>query len=403
MEQPTIQWVKNDTITNQANEIMLEYFNQAEMEKVRRFHRTIPQYRETSLHRLDQLADALAVAKIFVKDESQRFGLNAFKVLGASYAMSKRMAMLLNREIDGIGFNDLKSGQLGERLPDLVFAATTDGNHGKGVAWVARELGYPAVIHMPKGTTRERYNNIRQLGAEALITEYNYDDTVDRLAALAEANHWLLIQDTECRGCREVPRWIMQGYGTMALEMIDQLHGEAPTHLFLQAGVGAFAAVMTVIFKTVFGEKAPAVILVEPNQADCFYRSMVNGRRVFVTGGMESIMAGLCCGVPNPVAWEILRRQVDCFVSVPDWVTANGMRILGNPLRGDPAVTSGESGAVSIGLAEWIARDTALRDAFGISRESKIITISTEGDTDQEMYRKIVWYGGYADERGRAS
>ncbi len=398
MKQP-IQWVRNINVNNEINQIGFDYFNLDEMEQVRRFHRTIPQYSETPLRRLEHFANELGLNEVYVKDESSRFGLNAFKVLGASYAICKRLAQTLNQNIETIDFGYLQAPERKAQLPDLKFAAATDGNHGKGVAWVAKQLGYPATIHMPKGTTPERCQNIRDLGSEVVVTDRNYDDTVNRLAELADAHNWLMIQDTECLGCREVPLWIMQGYGTMAVEVLNQLNGVRPTHIFLQAGVGAFAAVMTFIFKTFFKEAPPLIIIVEPDQADCFYRSIRSGREIAVTDAMNSIMAGLCCGVPNPVSWQILKEQGDYFVSAPDWVTANGMRILGNPLPGDPAVTSGESGAVAIGLLAYLAQDPALKTALQLDGASKVVTFSTEGDTDQTMYRRIVWYGAYPDER----
>ncbi len=394
-----VKWVKNESIKRGIAGIGLKHFNVAEIEKARRFHQTIPQHRETPFYHLENLSKRLGVRQVFLKDESLRFGLNSFKVLGASYAVAKKIAQQINMDIGRIDFSQLKSKEFKEKFPDLVFAAATDGNHGKGVAWLANELQYPAVIHMPKGTSRERYNKIVELGGKGVITDDNYDDTVKHLAELAYDNHWLMIQDTQCLGCLEVPIWIMQGYGTMALEVMEQLGGEVPTHIFLQAGVGAFASVMTVVFKMLFPENPPVVIIVEPNKADCFYRSVAQGRKTCITGNMDSIMAGLCCGEPNPVAWDILREYADCFFSVPDWIAANGMRVLGNPLQGDLSIISGESGAVAIGLLDYLARDPKLMAGLGLDAKSKILAFSTEGDTDQEIYRSITWYGAYRDER----
>lgn len=371
--------------------------NKSDLYEVKSFHESFEQYKKTPLVKLDQLANFLGLSNIFVKDESLRFGLNAFKVLGASYAIGKHLSQKLGKNISELPFSALKSKKVKNELGNLIFATTTDGNHGRGVAWMAKQLGYKCIVYMPKGSTQNRVNNIAEFDADVSVTNWNYDDTVRFTAEQASKNGWEVIQDTAWEGYTEVPTWIMKGYSTLAQEAIEQLHGTIPTHVFLQAGVGAFASVIASIFVSTFEKNPPKIVIVEPEKADCFYRSCKAGRIEAVTGEMNTIMAGLACGEPNPVGWDILKCCTDVFVSAPDWVTARGMRVLGNPLKGDNRIISGESGAVTAGLLS-ILSDTKykdLRETLKLDKNSKVLLISTEGDTDPEIYRNIVWNGDY--------
>lgn len=367
-------------------------------EEIRRaaaLHATLPGYAPTPLVKLDQLARRLGVGALYLKDESKRFGLNAFKALGGSWAIADYLRQTL--ALEGELSLDALRAALAGREP-ITFITATDGNHGRGVAWTARVLGQKAVVYMPKGSATERLENIRAQGAQAKITEYNYDDTV-RMAALdAEENGWVLIQDTAWPGYETIPTRIVQGYGTLALEMVKQLRdrGEgAPTHLFLQAGVGSFAGAVLGCMVETYGGDYPITTIVEPDKADCVYRSAAadDGRLHFVTGDMDTIMAGLACGEPCTVVWPVLNSYADAFVSCDDDTAARGMRLLGRPEGEDPVVVSGESGAVGAGLLERImsGRYEELRKALKLDEHSRVLLISTEGDTDRENYRKIVF------------
>lgn len=364
--------------------------------RARRFHEGFPEYQATPLIALEDLARRMGVAAIHVKDESCRFGLNAFKVLGGSYAIGNCIAKKLGGGLEGLPLRELLNGNANGKLRGLTFATATDGNHGRGVAWTAHRLGMKSVVYMPKGSAAERLANIRALGAEASITDLNYDDTVRLARTESEKNGWILMQDTAWQGYEEIPGLIMEGYTTMAAEAFEQLGGRLPTHVFLQAGVGSMAAAVAAYFAAVGGEDRPTVVIVEPDQADCFYRTAAadDGELHAVTGEMRSIMAGLCCGEPSPLAWEILRDYADGFVSMPDAVAARGMRVLGNPFGKDPRVISGESGAAAFGAAIEILTNpehVQLREKLCLNENSRILCFSTEGDTDRENYRRIVW------------
>lgn len=367
-----------------------------ELAEAGRFHRSMPGYAPTPLRRLSRLAARWGVGEVLVKDESPRFGLNAFKVLGAGFAVGKVLARRLGRPLDELPFDALKDPALRTRFPDLVFAATTDGNHGRGVAWTAAQLGFPATIFMPKGTTAARLDNIRRLGQKAEITPWNYDQTVRWVAAQAAEKGWEVIQDTAWEGYVDVPRWIMQGYSTVVRETLEQLRC-VPTHVFLQAGVGAFAAVVAALLIDHFGEAAPRIVVLEAQPAECFYESIRLGKKTAVEGDLTTIMAGLACGEPNPLAWDILKDCAAAFVAAPDDAAAFGMRVLGNPLAGDDAVVSGESGAIGPGVLGWLTRPDYADQAraLGLGPDSRVLCFSTEGDTDPDMYRKITWEGAY--------
>lgn len=378
-----------------------ERFGEENAKKARSFHRSFPEYKETPLVELNALAKKLGVASVYVKDESYRFGLNAFKVLGGSYTIGNYIAKKLGVDIAELPYEKLIGSDIRQKIGQVTFVTATDGNHGRGVAWTANRLKQKSVVYMPKGSAAERLENIRALGAEASITEWNYDDAV-RLAKEGQDKYgWVLVQDTAWEGYEEIPGWIMEGYTTMADETTEQLKGEKPTHIFLQAGVGAMAGAVCGYFASVYGDaERPIIIIVEPNQADCIYRTAKanDGQLHFVTGDMNSIMAGLCCGEPCSIGWNVLRDYADHFISVPDYIAAQGMRILGNPLPGDSKVISGESGAVTLGFVAEVLCNPALRDlknALALNQDSRILCFSTEGDTDRENYRRIVWDGLY--------
>ena len=372
-------------------------FSVEEAEKALSFHSGLEGYEATPLRKLDALSRFLGISGLYVKDESYRFGLNAFKALGGSYALARVMA-----EKTGKGLEEITQTPAGT----FTFVTATDGNHGRGVAWAAKNLSQKAVVYMPKGSARERLENIRRLGAEAEITELNYDDTVRFAKSQAEKNGWILVQDTAWEGYETIPTWIMQGYMTMALEAVKQLGEVRPTHIFLQAGVGAMAGAVTGFFSNYYGDSMPKLSIVEPDRADCLFRTAkaADGTLHKVEGDLDSIMAGLCCGEVCTVGWEVLRHHGDYFFSCPDYIAADGMRVLGNPLGGDENIISGESGAVTSGLVYRLMTDKRLEEwkkAVGLDRDSVVLCISTEGDTDRENYRRVVWEGWYCDPDGR--
>ncbi|WP_020006322.1 diaminopropionate ammonia-lyase [Salinicoccus albus] len=395
------KYVLNENFSPEFNGQELSYFNTDNIKKVLDFQKKHELYTNTPLESLPDLAEYLNIADIKVKDESHRFGLNAFKVMGGIYAIAKYLADQLGRDIESLSFQELQSPAVREEIGNITFITATDGNHGRGVAWAARVLGQQSVIYMPKGSLPSRLEAVRDEGAHAEITDYNYDETVRMTAGLAEENGWVMVQDTAWEGYDQIPLWIVQGYAAIAHEIIQELeekNAEPPTHIFLQAGVGSFAAAIAAYFKQYYKENAPTFLIVEPDQADCYYQSFssVNGDMEIVTGDMATIMAGLACGEPNPRAFRILSQYATAAFSCSDRVSALGMRILGNPLNSDPRIISGESGAVPLGLLYHL-RAGSEEDcaAINLDENARVLTINTEGDTDRQHYLDMVWEGFY--------
>ena len=372
------------------------------IKKVNKFHRGFDEYLETPLHNLMNLAKHLGLKDIFVKDESYRFGLNAFKVLGSAYAIGKYLANRLGHDISEVSLKYLRSKEVKKKLGEITFVTATDGNHGRGVAWVANQLGHKSVVYMPRGSSLIRLNNIKKEGGDAYIIDGNYEDAVKLSEEMAKKNGWVLIQDTAWEGYEAIPTWIMQGYGTIIYEAMKQLaeYGiNKPSHVFLQAGVGSFAGAMLGYLVDKFGEDKPTTIIMEADKANCLYLSSMEGKRVVVEGDMPTIMAGLACGAPNTISYDILMDYADAFLSCPDIVAARGMRILASPLKGDPQIISGESGAaVGIGVISLLMERKEykdLRQRLGLDEKSVVLIINTEGDTDPKKYKDIVWDGDY--------
>ncbi|HIY50795.1 MAG TPA: diaminopropionate ammonia-lyase, partial [Candidatus Olsenella avicola] len=313
----------------------------------------------------------------------------------------------LGEDISEMPASRILSDEVRARLGDVTFVTATDGNHGRGVAWAANKLGQKAVVHMPKGSVKSRFDNIAAEGAEVTIEDVNYDECVRMAAAEAEAcENGVIVQDTAWEGYEEIPSWIMEGYGTMASEAAEQYAAagvERPTHVFVQAGVGSLAGGVVGYFTNLFPENPPVFVVMEADTAACLYKGAVagDGEPRIVDGDMPTIMAGLACGEPNTLGWDILRNHVSVFVSCPNWVAAKGMRVLGAPKKGDPRVISGESGAVGAGLITTLMESdeyAELREAIGLDEKSSVLMFSTEGDTDPVNYRKVVWDGAYPAE-----
>lgn len=372
-----------------------------EMRKAESFHKSFPQYAVTPLTPLSNLAKYLGLKRLYVKDESYRFGLNAFKVLGGSYAIARYIAGQLGRDVSEMSYDFLTSDKLKEEFGQATFFTATDGNHGRGVAWAANKLGQKCVVRMPKGTTKTRLDNIAKENAVVTIENLNYDECVrlpPKRPKLQSTASWFRIPHGKAMKkyrhglCKVTAHWLQRQ--TDSLKRI----GSCPTHIFIQAGVGSLAGAVIGYFANRFKENPPKMIVVEANAADCLYQSAMqeDGSRVDVTGDMLTIMAGLACGEANTVSWDILRNHADAFVSCPDWVSANGTRIYGSPLRGDKQVISGESGSVTLGLVHAIMTRPEyreLKEALALDENSEVLLVSSEGDTDPDRYHEITWEG----------
>lgn len=400
-----LKYVKNLASLSKTK-VDLSAFDEQILKEVLEFHKTLPDYKATPLVDLKNLASFLEIKNIYLKDESKRFGLNAFKVLGGAYSMAKIIAEKLNMKLCDLPYEKMTSEAIKQKLGEVTFITATDGNHGRGVAWVANKLKQKAIVLMPKGSSKMRFENIKNEGANVSIEELNYDDCVRKANDLANKHGYIMVQDTAWSGYEKIPLWIMQGYATIMSEILMQLKEQnldKPTHIFLQAGVGSFAGAMEGLVAKIYKNDKPITIICEPFQADCIYQSFVknDGLPHNVTGDLSTLMAGLACGEPNTISYEILRDFSDFSISCDDSISAHGMRVLSSPLGDDKRVISGESGAVGLGLTSTILSQKEkyknLIQDLGLDKNSVVLCISTEGDTDVTSYKNIVWNGFYGN------
>lgn len=393
MDKFNLTYIKNKNFNADISD-----FSYESAKIVNNYHKSFDIYKATPLVDLKNLANELGIKGFFVKDESYRFGLNAFKVLGASYAMAKFIAEKIGMDINKLTFDEITSETTRKKLGNLTFVTATDGNHGRAVAWTANKLHQKSKIFIPKGSSLERLENIRRENSDASIMDYNYDDCVRLAEKYARENRGVLIQDTSWENYEEIPKNIMKGYMTMALEAYEELKEKdmLPSHIFLQAGVGSLATAITGFFRNVMKEEAPKIIIVEANKANCIYKTAKanDGKLHRVKGNLDSIMAGLNCGEVVSIGWPILESYIDYFISVDDFYSAIGMRVLGNTIGNDRKIISGESGAVTSGVVYKLMTDESLKEykeEIGLDKNSIVLCFSTEGDTDKLSYRKIVW------------
>ncbi len=342
---------------------------------VREFHRRLPGYVPTPLREAPNVAEALGVRSAYVKDESNRLGMPSFKILGASWATYRLLCEKIGVTTQPI----LDLTELGEllvpRLP-LELVAATDGNHGRAVARMARQLGLTAHIFVPEDMAPARVAALSGEGARVSMVAGGYDDAIRASAAVSDKSH-LVVSDTSWPGYSEVPRWVIDGYSTIGLEIDEQLTRAGlayPSVVAVQVGVGAFAASMVSHF-----HGRARLVAVEPSRADCVLASVEAGRPITIPGPQDSIMSGLNCGAPSLVAWPVVSTGIDWLAAVDDGDAESAMRLLAAD-----GIVSGESGAA--GLAGLLA----FRDEFDLNKTDGVLVVSTEGATDPTAYDRIV-------------
>jgi diaminopropionate ammonia-lyase len=353
------------------------------------FHRRLPGYAPTPLIAAPELARTLGIRQLLLKDESSRLGLPAFKILGASWAIYRAVETRLGRPLEPWR----TIGELAELLAPLrplALATATDGNHGRAVAHVAALLGFDAQIYVPAGTAQARIDGIASEGAQVEIVAGTYDDAVARAARAA--NHGcLVISDTSWPGYEEIPRWVMEGYSTIMIEIDDELAkrgAKNPDLIAVQFGVGALAGALVRHYHPPRPNQSPKILSVEPLRAACGLSSMVAGEIVTVPGPHDSIMAGLNCGRPSIAAWPIVSQGIDAFIAIGDERAREAMRALARI-----SIVAGETGAGGLaGLTELLTGDAQAqhREALGVNEKSCALVLVTEGATDPVSYRRIV-------------
>jgi len=361
--------------------------SQSETDEVIRFHKSLPGYSPTPLISLDNMAKNLGVRQLFIKDEGKRFGLKAFKALGASYAVFR---ILKDRSGGSLRPEEFLTERGLSLAGDATFCCATDGNHGRAVAWIAKLLERPATVFVPLGTVPARIAAIESEGAEVIVVKGGYDEAVKSAAEREKEKDVVVVADVGYPGYLKIPRDIQEGYLTIFQETSIQLKKmgeEAPDILFIQAGVGALASASALFFPDT--EKRPALISVEPTDSACLLHSAETGNDIphSIESGGQTIMAGLNCETPSLTAWPLIRNRFNAFISIDDTLAVEAMRLLARE-----GIVSGESGAA--GLAALLAIQRERPDLMGkdllIKPDTRILFINTESDTDPEGYERIV-------------
>lgn len=344
----------------------------------RAFHERLPSYQRTRVARLDELADELGIARLWMKDESSRLGMPAFKVLGVSWAMYRALSERLGEEPRGWEtLDDLRAAFA--RLQPLAVTAATDGNHGRALARVARWLGVPAVIRVPRQIPPERAAAIRAEGAELIVVDGTYDDAVDSaVAAAALDDGTLLVSDTATTERDVVPRWIVEGYSTLFSEVDEQLAeaGEpGPDLVLVQIGVGALAGAAALHYRRDGVGRPPRLVGVEPLSAACVLESAEAGELRVVPGPHTSAMDCLNAGAPSVTCLPHLLAGFDAFVAVGDELVTSSIQALARA-----GVVSGPTGVAGlVGLR-------ACRDELGLTQDTRVLLVNSEGVADPAGY-----------------
>jgi len=347
-----------------------------------------PNYQASDLHLLESMAKEANIAQIYYKDESTRFGLKSFKALGGAYAVTRflqeHLSLLNGKEPS---MSDLLSGHYKEQLKDVVVSCATDGNHGRSVAWGAQMFGCQCIIYIHRDVSVGRQSAMEAYAAKVIRITGNYDESVRQAAVDAKKYDRAIISDTSYEGYTKVPANVALGYTVMLSETVTQLNGQIPTHVFIQAGVGGLAAAVCGYFWDLWGDKRPRFVVVEPEAANCL-QSAKAGELQVVEGDLDTLMAGLACGEVSHIAWEILDKGADDFITLSEDAVAPCMRALE---QHTPSIEAGESAVAGLAACIVGAQNAKWRLALGLDEQSKVLVLGTEGATDPELYQELVF------------
>lgn len=344
----------------------------------------------TPMVSLPAVARRLDVGSIYVKDEGQRLGLGSFKALGGAYAVVQLVLGLASQRWGRpVDISEWRSPEVATVGAGVTVTCATDGNHGRSVAQGAQLVGANCVIFVHAGVSDERCRAIARYGARIERVQGDYDDSVASASKIASERGWIVVSDTSWQGYERIPHLVMQGYTALLREALVALP-KPPTHVFVQAGVGGIAAATAAHFSLVFGKDRPFFTVVEPARAACLLESAKAGQIVKVPHDRPTVMAMLECYEPSLVAWRILSRVADAFMTVEDDEAVAIMKELAYPVDGDPAIVAGESGAVGLAGLVKVAGEPALRAEIGLDSNACVFLINTEGATDPVLYQKLV-------------
>lgn len=345
---------------------------------------------ETPLCALLALADDLGIAALHVKDEGQRLGLGSIKALGGAYAVIRLVLEEAGKRFGrAVDVGEINSSELRAIAAQMTFCCATDGNHGRSVAQGAGLVGARSVIYVHAGVSAGRVAAIARFGAEIVQVEGGYDHAVREVARVGAERGWKIVSNTSWLGYERIPGLVMQGYTVSVREALRRM-AEPPTHVFLQAGVGGFAAAIAGHMAILLGERRPKTVVVEPRRSACVYASAAAGRPVTIEHRQSTVMAMLECAEPSLIAWRVLARVGDAFMTVEEEDAVAVMNRLARPLGNDPAIVSGESGGAGLAGLVRAASDKGMRAALGLDANSRVLIINSEGATDPGRYAELV-------------
>ena len=324
-------------------------------------------YSPTPLIELNKLSRELKLNKIFYKDESKRFDLKSFKALGGAYAVEK-----------------VSNGN-----KDIVVATATAGNHGRSVAWGAKRLGLKCKIFISEFVSDARGQAMADLGADVIKVKGNYEKSLIECIKQSTDNNWQIVQDVAWKDYMIVPKYTMAGYTVMMKEIVDQINENKITHIILQAGVGGMAGAMVAGIAR-YLDNVPTTITVEPDSAACVLESIRTGKIEKIDIKRESLMGGMSCGEVSLVPWDILKNSVRYCISLPDDDIAKTMKLLGNASFSKEKIIAGENSAPGVISLITSCEDEKIKEKIGLNKDSNVMLIGCEGDTDQKMYQKLI-------------
>ncbi|MFA9420202.1 MAG: diaminopropionate ammonia-lyase [Gammaproteobacteria bacterium] len=350
-----------------------------------------PGYSATPLYSLDQLAKDIGAAKIWYKDESQRFHLKSFKALGGAYAVARQLQARV-AEVRGEvpSIQDLLDHRFDDILRQLVITCATDGNHGRSVAWGCQMFGCQCVIYIHRDVSVGRAQAMEAFGAKVIRITGNYDESVKQADSDAREFGRIIVSDTSYAGYMEIPKDVALGYTVLLSESIRQMGEDIPTHVFIQGGVGGLASAVCAYFWELWGERRPRFIIVEPENANCLQESARAGTPVTVEGDLDTLMAGLACGEVSALAWEILSIGANDFLTVNEEAVPLTMQLLARGFEGDPAIEAGESAVAGLAALISAQNNPEYAQALGLDENSRIYVIGTEGASDPELYQQLI-------------
>jgi len=367
-------YIDNSQRDVHASRVADELFPDDDCRKAREVITTWPGYEVTPLHELTDIAAAAGVARIVYKDESSRLGLGAFKALGGAYAVRQWYDQ------------QLANG----KSESLAVCTATDGNHGRSVAWGAQLLGIECHIFIHAGVSQNRADSMTELGATVHRVDGNYDHSIAECIRLSEEQGWQIVSDTSWEGYRDIPNQVMAGYTVLAAELVEQLDGVVPTHIFLQAGCGGMAGALTAYFWQQWREQLPEIVIVESSLSDCVFQSLKKQEIVFVDIVEETLMAGLSCGEVSALAWPTIQKSTSVVITLGDDGVAPMMQWLASPTSDRPAIEGGECSASGLIGVMAASRDEGLGASVRLDEKSVVVVIGTEGATDKEQYDRLI-------------